>query len=442
MPERAGARDLITALCTVFEPFEDGAGEPDGDGPLDWPGYGRSRERAAGNSGVDESVVCGRGRIGQSDAVLIVFEFGYLGGSVGQGAGNRIVSAFERARELRLPVITLAASGGSRVQEGIVALAELHRIARACVLTRQARIPHVAVLRDPTTGGVWATLGGAADVVLATPHAAVAFGGSRVRDETGPAFTAEGKRLGGQVDQIVSEDDLPRALASLVTLLHPQRRAPAPEPADVPAPIGERELPRTGWEAVQRARSPLRPHAVAYLDRYFDARFELGGDRAGGMDSGMLCGVGEHEGRTVAYAAQTGTANTPAGFRAAARLLRLADQFGLAVLTLVDTPGAAAGADSEQQGIGPAIAELFTSMAQARVPITTLVIGEGGSGGALALSAPDRTWITRDGYFAVIAPESIAAILKRAPDDVPELANQSRLRPQDLLELGFVRGIV
>lgn len=440
MPEHAAAPALIAALCSEFEAFADGAGEPGGDGPLGWAGYVEQRERAARRTGVDESVVCGRGRVGESDAVLIVFEFGYLGGSVGQAAGSRIVAAFERARALRLPVVTLLASGGSRVQEGISALAELHRITRACLLTRQARIPHVAVLRNPTTGGVWATLAAGADIVLATPQAAVAFGGSRVRAETGAAFTAEGKYAGGQVDQIVEEADLPRVLATVVRLLHP--RPVTPEPADVPSAIGERELPRTGWEAVRRARSPLRPRAGAYLDRYFDVRFELSGDRAGGTDRGMLCGLGAHEGRTVAYAAQTGTANTPAGFRAAARLLRLADQLGLPALTLVDTPGADAGADSERQGIGPAIADLFTAVAQARVPITTLIIGEGGSGGALALTAPDRAWITRDGYFAVIAPESVAAILKRAPEDVPALADQSGLRPQDLLEVGFVRGIV
>lgn len=441
MSERTGARDLISALCTGFESFP-AVDEPHGDGPLAWPGYGDQRERAERRTGVDESVVCGRGRVGDFDAILIVFEFGYLGGSVGRAAGSRVVVAFERARELGLPVISLVSSGGSRVQEGILALAELHRIARACLLTRQARIPHIAVLRDPTTGGVWATLGAGADVVLATPQAAVAFGGSRVRAEAGPEFTAEGKLSSGQVDQIVGEDDLPRVLATLVSLLHPRRREAAPEPAEVPAAIGERELPRTGWEAVQRARSPLRPRASAYLDRYFDGRFELSGDRAGGRDTGMLCGFGVHDGRTIAYVAQTGTANTPAGFRAAARLLRQADQFGIAVLTLVDTPGAAAGVESERQAIGPAIAEAFTAVAQARVPITTLVIGEGGSGGALALSAPERTWITPDAYFAVIAPESVAAILKRPAEDVPELANRSWLRPQDLLELGFVRGIV
>jgi acetyl-CoA carboxylase carboxyl transferase subunit beta len=156
----------------------------------------------------------------------------------------------------------------------------------------------------------------------------------------------------------------------------------------------------------------------------------------------MLCGFGEHEGRTVAYAAQTGTATRPAGYRAAARLIRLADRLGVPVLTLVDTPGAANDAEAERQGVGAAIADLFDAVASARTPLTTLVIGEGGSGGALALAAPGNTWATPDSYFSVIAPELAAAILRRPPEQAPATADQLRIRPQDLLELGVVRGIV
>jgi acetyl-CoA carboxylase carboxyl transferase subunit beta len=155
----------------------------------------------------------------------------------------------------------------------------------------------------------------------------------------------------------------------------------------------------------------------------------------------MLCGIGRRDGRTVAYAAQTGTANTPAGFRSATRLVHLADRLGIPVLTLIDTPGAANDASAERAGIGFAIAGLFAAIAGARVPVTTLVIGEGGSGGALALASPDRLWITPDGYFSVIEPRLAAAILRRDETEVPALAGRLRLRPQDLLDDGLVRGI-
>jgi acetyl-CoA carboxylase carboxyl transferase subunit beta len=156
----------------------------------------------------------------------------------------------------------------------------------------------------------------------------------------------------------------------------------------------------------------------------------------------MLCGFGEHDGRTIAYAAQTGTATRPAGYRTAARLIRLADQLRIPVLTLVDTPGAANDAEAERQGAGAAIAELFGAVAAARTPVTTLLIGEGGSGGALALAAPGDTWATPDSYFSVIAPELAAAILKRPASQVTATADQLRLRPQDLVDLGLIRGLV
>jgi acetyl-CoA carboxylase carboxyl transferase subunit beta len=155
----------------------------------------------------------------------------------------------------------------------------------------------------------------------------------------------------------------------------------------------------------------------------------------------MRCGIGQRHGRAIAYAAQTGTANTPAGFRTAARLVRLADRLNLPVLTLIDTPGAANDAAAERAGVGTAIADLFAAIAGARVPITSLVIGEGGSGGAVALASHDNLWITPDAYFSVIAPEAATAILKHDPADAPAIAAQLRLRPQDLVELGVVRGI-
>jgi acetyl-CoA carboxylase carboxyl transferase subunit beta len=192
---------------------------------------------------------------------------------------------------------------------------------------------------------------------------------------------------------------------------------------------------------VRQARRPGRPRAAAYLDAYFTLREPISGDRCGGTDPGMLCGLGLHDGRTVAYAAQCGTATRPAGYRTAARLVRLADRLGLPVLTLVDTPGASNDADAERAGAGPAIADLFAAIATARVPVTTLLIGEGGSGGALALASPGSTWATPDSYFSVIAPELAVAILKRDPEQVPATAEALRLRPQDLVDLGIARGV-
>ncbi|MFD9938080.1 carboxyl transferase domain-containing protein [Streptomyces massasporeus] len=444
MAERLSAREVVTALAddATFAELPAPARQSRPDGPLAWPGYDDSTARAAERTGEQESVVCGTARVGGVRAVLIAFEFGFLGGSLGQRTGDRLEAAYAYARERRFPVVPLVATGGSRMQEGMLALTQLQRVARQSALTREAGLAQVAVLRDPTTGGGWATLGAGADVVLALPGAQVGFAGSRVRpaDADPAAYTAEAQVAAGAADAVVRPEELRETLGRWLRLL----TCPSTTPAPAPEPLGESAvLPVTGWDAVRRARSPQRPRADAYLDAYFTERTEIGGDRCGGTDpDGMLCGFGTHEGRTVAYAAQTGAATRPAGYRTAARLIRLADRLGIPVLTLVDTPGAANDAEAERQGAGAAIADLFGAVASARTPVTTLVIGEGGSGGALALAAPGNTWATPDSYFSVIAPELAAAILKRPPREVESTADQLRIRPQDLVELGVIRGTV
>jgi len=440
MPETA--RQLLGSLTPAFaELAYDDAADSGVDGPIGWDGYDAARARAAGRTGESESVLCGVGAVDGVETMLIAFEFGFLGGSIGERTGLRIERAFARARELRLPVVSLIATGGSRMQEGMRALTQLQRIARASGQAREAGLPRIAVLRDPATGGGWATLGAGADVTLAVTGAQVGFAGSRVRPEGHPdgyaAYTAEGQHRAGHVDLVVDPADLPRRLGRWLRLL----TAPSADPAPPPAPLGATAPPASGWDAVQAARSPHRPRAESYLDSYFEWREDISGDRCGGVDSGVSCGFGRRDGVTIAYAAQCGTPTTPAGFRTAARLVRLASRLGAPVLTLVDTPGAANDADAERAGVGPAIAEMFDAVASAAVPVTTLVIGEGGSGGALAFAAAGRTWITPDAYFSVTSPEAAARILKRNPGDVPATAGQLRLSPQDLVDLGIAEGI-
>jgi acetyl-CoA carboxylase carboxyl transferase subunit beta len=435
-----GARAAIAAIASAFAEFDADVVSTD---PLGWAGYPEQLERARARSGEPESVICGDARIGRVDAILTAFDFRFMGGSIGEATGQRITDAFARATRARRPIVSLVTSGGCRMQEGLRSLVQMQHIAAAAHRAREAGIAHVSVLRSPTTGGLWASLAAPADIILALPNATVAFAGPRVRApaaDDSQAFTAEGKAAHGQVDAIVNQDELPATLALLLELLTAGARD-TPAAVAVPAALGRTDLPPDGWTAVQRARAPQRPRAAAYLDDYFDARVTLAGDRAGGHDHGMLCGIGRRQGQTIAYAAQAGTANTPAGFRTAARLIRLADRLNLPILTLVDTPGAANDSAAERAAVGTAIAELFAAVAAARVPITTLVIGEGGSGGALALASPSNLWMTPDSYFAVIPPEPATAILKQPSDHAPTTAARLRLRPQELVELGIARGI-
>ena len=189
-------------------------------------------------------------------------------------------------------------------------------------------------------------------------------------------------------------------------------------------------------------RAPATSPRLIASRRYFGPRFEIRGDRCGGVDPGLRCGFGRHQDATIAYVAQTGARTTPAGFRTATRLLRLAARFRLPVLTLIDTPGAAAAPADEAAGVGSAIAELFIAMASSPVPVTSVVIGEGVSGGALALASPSDLWIARDGYLAVTTPELAASILKLGIQDIPHVATWLRLTPAELMSRGIVRGII
>ncbi|WP_406189871.1 acetyl-CoA carboxylase [Streptomyces anulatus] len=443
-PARATARETIALVTGAagFTEHRPPSHPLPPDGPLGWAGYDAARERAGTRTGEEDSVVYGTGVVGDRACVLLAFEFGFLGGSLGRLTGDRLAAAYELALTRRLPLLALVATGGSRMQEGMVALTQLQRVAAASTRLRAAGLPQIAVVRDPTTGGGWATVGAGADVVLALPGAQVGFAGSRVRpaDADPHAYSAEGQFAAGQVDAVVPPGELARALTHWLRTLGPHGALPA---APLPRALSAARLPETGREAVAAARDPRRPRAEAYLADYFGARLPLHGDRCGGADPGLLCGFGlRADGLPVAYVAQCGTPTRPAGYRAAARTIRLADRLGVPVLTLVDTPGAANDAEAERAGAGAAIADAFAAVAEARVPVTTLVIGEGGSGGALALAAPDNTHVTADSYFSVIAPELAAAILKRPPSETGATADQLRLRPQDLLELGFARSIV
>ena len=432
------AREAIRAVADGFVEFEEGAVSED---PLNWPGYEEQLERARQKSGEREAAIAGEARIGETPVVVVAFNFDFLGGSMGEAVGDKIDEAFARARESRKAVVSLVASGGARMQEGMRSLVQLQRIAQACAHARAEGIPHVSVLRHPTTGGVWISLAASADFLIGVEGAAVSFAGSRVRDdEDGDAFTSAGKLQAGFIDVELAAEAVPEHLAAVVALLSPGREKPLEAP-ELPAALGRAEVSEEAWDSVERARSFARPYAAAYLEDYFEERVGISGDRAGGVDENMLCGFGRRKGRTIAYAAQRGAPNSAAGFRTAKRLFDLAGRLQLPVLTLIDTPGAGNEAKDEQEGVGTAIAELFCAVAESSAPITSLVIGEGGSGGALALAAPGNLWITPDSYFAVISPESAAAILGR-DDGAEEVSEDMWIMPQDLVRLGVVRGIV
>jgi acetyl-CoA carboxylase beta subunit len=424
-----------------FEP-----GNPNG-----WPGYAEQLATVRAATGSRHAVTTGHATVSGEPCILIGFEFGFLGGSAGVAEGARIKQAFEVAAAEQLPVVCIAASGGSRMQEGTSALVQMQAYAAAVASARRSGVPYIAVTADPTTGGVWSSLIASADVLIGIAGARVSFSGSRTRppgaDPDSPEFLADGKWAHGFVDVLTTVAGLRSEVAAAIGLLSPRsrgtlERAPLPRWPAGAGPDQPAEPAPSAWTHVSRARGGGPARAGQWLADYFEAAFELRGDRCGGVDGGMRCGFGRHLGDTVGYIAQTGAPTTAAGYRTATRVLGLAARLSLPVLTLIDTPGAAAQPSDEAAGVGTAIAELLVAIAASPVAVTSVVIGEGVSGGAIALASFNDLWIAQSGYLAVTAPELAASIIKLTAADVPAIAERLRLTPADLLASGIVRGII
>jgi acetyl-CoA carboxylase carboxyl transferase subunit beta len=452
-------RDRIESFVDGFEPWIGPQDGPIGGDPLEWPGYADLLARTTTESGTDESVVTGRGLVpglGGSPGLpvaVIDFDFDFVGGSMGLVAGERIVRALDRARAERLPILTCARSGGARIQEGMLSLIQMARIADAARAHAADGLLQVAYLDSPTTGGVYASLVSLADVIWAAPGATVGFAGPRVVEHTtgetlpDDAHSAESAFGAGLVDAVLEPTVARDALSVVVGATHPARVGRGQVTLPHEPALDRHPQPVDAWAEVVAARDPGRPSGRAWLDRLVPTRVPLHGDRAGGVDAVVLAGVGcTASGTPVAFVAlDRHTADgrpRPAGYRLARRVLTLAARVHLPVLTIVDTPGADPSDASERTGIAREIARTFADLSGHPDPTVSLVVGEGGSGGALAFAATDRCYLLPGSIFSVIGPEGAASILARDAGKAPEMARQLRLTGPDLVEYGIADGIV
>jgi acyl-CoA carboxylase subunit beta len=401
--------------------------------PISFPGYGaRDAKR--------ESVVTADGTVAGTPVVAISFDFEVFGGSMGVVAGEKVARAFERAIDRRAAVIALTASGGARMQEGMVALVQMAKTIVARRGLTVAGLPFLAYLRHPTTGGVYASFASLADVLWGEPGATIGFAGPRVAEQVGPlpegSHTAEFSLANGLIDDIVPIENLRNAFGVFLrATMEPDAPSLPREAVDAPAATSAE-----AWDQVQLARHRDRPAGRAILEGISDGFVELRGDRAGVDDTGVACGVARIGGRRCGVIALDRTRPTAPGYRKAYRLLRFAGALGVPLVTIVDTPGADPSSDSEAQGIARTIATAFRTVLEHPGPSVAVVTGEGGSGGALSLAVTDRVLITENAVFSVIAPEGAAAILKR--DDIDGVARDLKLTAKDLVELGLADGVV
>lgn len=409
--------------------------------------------QAREQTGLREAVVTGTARIRGREVVLAVLDFRFLGGSMGSVVGEKVTLAFERAAERRLPIVTVSASGGARMQEGILSLVQMAKTTAAAKRAHDSNVPYISVLTHPTTGGIYASFANQGDIILAEPGALIGFAGPRVIKETAgqapsESHSAEFLLSHGFVDQIVDRRRLRDAIAMILRLVGARPALPVKGEEHAIGPNGSG---RRAWEVVQLARHPDRPTTLDYIRRISPQFVELHGDRLYGDDPAIVGGLGEIAGHGVVLigherghgdpARRNGQA-LPEGYRKAMRLMQLAARLKLPVITLIDTPGVYLGEGAEERGIAMALSECLAMMSVLPVPTVAVITGEGGSGGALSLAVADRVLMMENAIYSVISPEGAAAILYRDASRAPEVAESLKITAADLKRLEVVDGIV
>jgi acetyl-CoA carboxylase carboxyl transferase beta subunit/acetyl-CoA carboxylase carboxyl transferase alpha subunit len=425
--------------------------------------YPERLEKARRATGLREGVLVAAAEIGGLPLVAAVMDFGFLGGSLGAAAGELITAAAEESLRRRVPLLIVAASGGARMQEGPISLMQMAKTSQALAQLDEAGVLTISLITDPTYGGVAASFATQCDVIIAEPAARLGFAGRRVIEQTigrvlPPAFqTAEFLLERGFVDMIKPRHALRGTLRKLLANSRPCDGLAEDLPsADTdtlvqdPALLGEMDP----WQAVQQARDLARPTTLDYIGRAFDDFEELRGDRVGGDSPAIVGGLATLAGRPVVVmghqrghsaveiAARQYGMPGPAGYRKAARLMRLAGKLGLPVVTFIDTPGAHPGQEAEEHGQALAIAQCILLMTSLPVPVVTVIIGEGGSGGALALGVANEVLISERGVYSVISPEGCASILWGDSAMAPTAAAALRVDAASLLRMGVVDAVI
>lgn len=458
---RLPARDRIATLIDDGS-FQEHASQHASTDPLSFhdkrPYIARLKHQQATHL-QNDAMVTGTAKIGGVPVTIAVLDFTFMGGSMGLVVGEKLAAATEEAVAAERPLITVVASGGARMQEGMFALWQMARTAAAIKKLRSAGVPYISVLTDPTTGGVFASFASLGDIILAEPEALIGFAGPRVAEAVMGTPLPEGSHRAeylldhGHIDAIVSRPALRQTVLRILSIwIHAGKLDEQPtRPQAVWQADRDTPLP-DAWSLATSVRDRDRPSSHAYIQRIVTDFLPLAGDRISGNDPAVICGLGRIADMPAMvigldrgfdrFPEDAPLRPRPQGFRKAHRLMTLAARWRLPVVMLVDTPGAWPGIESEENGLAAAIAQNLALLSDLPTPTISVTIGEGGSGGALAMAVADRMLIQERAIFSVITPEGAAAILYHDPSRAPELAESLKLTARDLFAFGMVDGIV
>lgn len=466
--------------------------------PLDYKGYEEKIEKLQEKTGLREAVVTGKATILGEPAVLAVCDGRFMMASMGEIVGEKITRAVERATRQELPVIIFACSGGARMQEGIVSLMQMAKTSAALKRHSDAGLLYISVLTDPTTGGVTASFAMLGDIILAEPKALIGFAGPRVIEQTIGQKLPKGFQRSefllehGFIDQIVERPKMRETLGRILEF-HGKVQTDIEDTIDKTAgetasQTGDQAVDRaTGkivskmtvhtaneikskdsedvvdkaqtqkinaWDRILLSRRKNRPVGSDYIRMLFQDFTEFHGDRLYGDDPAIIGGIAYFKERPVTVIAQEKGTNTkenimrnfampsPEGYRKALRLMKQAEKFHRPVICFVDTPGAFCGLEAEERGQGEAIARNLYELSGLKTPVLSIVIGEGGSGGALALAVADEVWMLENSIYSILSPEGFASILWKDSTKAKEAAKVMKLTADDLKQMGVIECVL
>lgn len=467
---RIGTRTRIRMVADTGT-FQEWFTDLETENPLEYPGYEEKIADLQEKTKLHEAVTVGKCMVNGLETVLGVCDARFLMGSMGYVVGEKITRAFERATEEKLPVVLFTSSGGARMQEGIVSLMQMAKTSAAIRKHSEAGLFYLPVLTDPTTGGVTASFAMLGDVILAEPGALIGFAGPRVIAQTIGQKLPEGFQRAeflvekGIIDGVVERQELKETVWKLLNIhqdalqyIHygdTQNVENLPEIRNSrgkAAGCDKKEL--TAWERVEISRSKERPTTLSYVQQVFDGFLELHGDRAFRDDGAVIGGIAMFGGQPVTVIGQQKGKNvkeniyrnfgmaSPEGYRKALRLMKQAEKFGRPVVTFVDTPGAACGIEAEERGQGEAIARNLLEMSGIQTPMVSILIGEGGSGGALGLAVTDEVWMMENATYSILSPEGFASILWKDGKRAKEASEVMKITAKDLKKLQIIEKVI
>ncbi len=407
-------------------------------------------------TGLTEAAVTGRCTISGIRTMMIVLDFGFMGGSMGSVVGEKVALAFENASSKGHPVVAMVSGGGARSQEGVLSLMQMAKTVAAANKVREKQLPFVVILSNPSTGQAYASFANLADVIFAEPGSLIGLAPMKTLKEASGkpvplnAHTAEAHVDLGLLDNVIDREELRDKLSTVLDILSPDRPSRSNgKGAKEAIPVLKNQESDVS-QALEASNHPRRPSAWEYVKQSVENFIELRGDRVSGDDRTLIGGLGYLGAERVAIVGQErkaqrrdgGYHSYPEGFRKARRVINLAARFKLPVVTLIDTQGAHPGLESEEQGVGNAIATTLSLMADVPTPTVSAIIGEGGSEGALALSLTDNVVMLENAIYSAISPgPTVSRLHGNAPHRTEEKESLT-LTAHDCKELGIIDDIV